>query len=57
MEQILLQIQWPGAVFKVPDMFQWIIIATGSKHLEDVYKASDNVLSSMKAIEEVSSIP
>ena len=41
-------------MFKVPQMFQWIIVATGSKHLEDGYKAPDNVLSSMKAIEDVS---
>ena len=48
--------QWPGAVFKVPDLFQWIVVATSSKHIEDLYKAPDNVLSSMKAIDEVSSI-
>ena len=50
------EIQWPGAVFKVPDLFQWIVVASGSKHLEDIYKAPDKVLSSMKPIEEVSSI-
>ena len=50
------KIQWPGGVFRVPDLFQWVVIATGSKHTEDIYKAPDNVLSSIKAIEEVSSI-
>ena len=35
-------------------MFQWIVIATGSKLVEEVYKAPDNVLSSMKATEDVS---
>jgi len=45
--------QWPDTVFKVPDLFQWIIVATGSKHLEDLYKAPDNVLSFMDAFVEL----
>jgi hypothetical protein len=51
-----IKIQWPDAVFKVPDLFQWVIVATGSKHIEDLYKAPDNVLSFMDAVIEVSSI-
>ena len=43
-------------MFKVPDLFQWIVVTSGSKHIEDLYKAPDNVLSFMDAIVEVSSI-
>ena len=50
-----IKIQWPGALFKVPDLFQWVIVASNSKHLEDLYKAPDNVLSSIDAQVEVSS--
>jgi len=45
--------RWPGAVFRVPDLFRWNLIATGSKHLEELYKAPENLLSSMKAIDEL----
>ena len=48
-----IKIQWPGALFKVPDLFQWVIVATGSKHLEDIYTAPDSLLSSMDANVEV----
>ena len=48
--------QWPGAVFRVPDLFQWVVVTTGSKHIEDVYKAPDSVLSFMDAVFEVSLI-
>jgi hypothetical protein len=48
--------QWPGALFKVPDLFQWIVVVIGSKNVEDLYKAPENVLSSMGALIEVSSI-
>ena len=40
-------------MFKVPDLFQWVIVATGSKHIEDLYKAPDNVLSLLDALDEV----
>ena len=48
--------KWPGAVFRVPDLFRWSLIASGSKHLEELYKAPENVFSSMEAIHEVISI-
>jgi hypothetical protein len=51
-----IKIQWPGAVFKVPDLFQWVVVASGSNHLEDIYKAPDNVLSFSDASAEVKSI-
>ena len=51
-----IKIQWPDAVFKMPDVFQWIVIATGTKHLEDIYRAPDNVLSNLEAIDDVRSI-
>ena len=43
-------------MFKVPDLFQWAIVATGSKHIEELYKAPDNALSFDDATIEVSSI-
>jgi hypothetical protein len=51
-----IKTQRPGAVFKVPDLFEWVIVASASKHLEELYKAPDNVLSFMDAVIEVSSI-
>jgi hypothetical protein len=43
-------------MFKIPNLFQWSVVVTDSKHIEDIYKAPDNALSIMKAIEDVSSI-
>ena len=43
-------------MFKIPDMFHWIVVATGSKHIEDIYKAPESVLSNSGPIEEASSI-
>jgi len=43
-------------MFKVPDLFQWVIIATGSKQIEELYKAPENILSSVDANVEASSI-
>ena len=51
-----IKIKCPDAIFKIPDMFQWIVVATSSKHIEDISKAPDNVLSHMEFIDEVSSI-
>jgi hypothetical protein len=34
-------------------LFQWTIVATGSQHLEEIYKAPETVLSSMDAVIDV----
>ena len=52
----LIKIQCQGALFKVSDLFQWIIIVSSSDHLEDLYKAPDSILSFMNAIIKVNSI-
>ena len=43
-------------MFRIPDVFHWIVVATDSKHIEDIYKAPDNVLSNVEPIDEVSSV-
>lgn len=40
-------------MFRVPDLFQWVVVATGPKHLEELYKAPDTVFSSIEAIIDV----
>jgi len=42
--------KWSGAIFKIPELFQWVIVATGSKHFEELYKAPESVFSSMDAV-------
>ena len=44
------------AMFKVPDLFKWIVIVTGMEQMEDLYKAPDKVLSSRVSVEEASTI-
>ncbi|KAF8816993.1 cytochrome P450 [Phlegmacium glaucopus] len=45
--------KWPDHMFKVPDLFQWIVVATGPKHIEELYKAPDHVFSSFDALAEI----
>ena len=46
--------QWPTAIFKVPDIVQWIVVASEPRVIEDIRKAPDSVLSFMVAVEKVS---
>ena len=47
--------QWPSGLFKIPEMLQWLVVATGPSMIEEIRKAPDSVFSSQEAIEEVSS--
>ena len=47
--------QWPNRMFKIPDLLQWIVIATEPSMIEEIRKAPDDVLSFMDALDEVSS--
>ena len=47
--------QWPNTAFKVPDLLQWIVVATEPSMIEDIRKAPEDVLSLMDALDEVSS--
>lgn len=49
----VFSLQYPGQPFKVPTMSRWIVVLNGTQHVEDVRKASDDVLSFQKAIAEV----
>jgi hypothetical protein len=42
-------------MFKIPDLLQWIVVATEPSMIEEIRKAPEDVLSFMEAIEEVSS--
>ncbi|KAF9528910.1 cytochrome P450, partial [Crepidotus variabilis] len=44
--------KWPTSLFKVPSIFEWIVIATQPQQIDDIRKAPENVLSNMKAIDE-----
>jgi len=46
--------QWPNAVFKIPDMLQWLVIFTESRVIEEIRKAPEGVLSLMASLDEVS---
>ena len=47
--------QWPNTMFKIPDLLQWIVVATEPSMIEEIRKAPDDVLSFLDALEEVSS--
>ena len=42
-------------MFKVPDLLQWIVVATEPSTIDDIMKAPEDVLSLVNALEEVSS--
>ncbi|KAF8959646.1 cytochrome P450 [Flammula alnicola] len=44
--------KWPKRMFKVPQMSEWMVIASQPKAIEELRKAPENVLSSMIAIDE-----
>ena len=46
--------QWPNKMFKIPDLLQWVVVATDPSMIEEIRKAPENVLSFMDALEEVS---
>ena len=46
--------QWPNKMFKIPDLLQWIVVATEPSIIEEIRKAPEDVLSAMDALEEVS---
>lgn len=48
--------QWPNSLFKVPGLFEWIVIASQPALIDDIRKAPEHVLSAHLAIEEVSSL-
>ena len=41
-------------MFKIPDLLEWIVIATEPSTIEEIRKAPEDVLSFMDALEEVS---
>jgi len=47
--------QWPNAIFKIPDMLQWLVVITESRVIEEIRKAPENLLSFMDSLDEVSS--
>jgi len=47
--------QWPNAIFRIPDMLQWLVVITESRVIEEIRKAPENLLSFMDSLDEVSS--
>jgi len=47
--------QWPNAMFRIPELLEWVVVAHEPKVIEEIQKASVNVLSSADAFSEVSS--
>ena len=48
--------QWPNAIFKIPDIkpWQWLVIVTESRVVEEIQKAPEGVLSFLATLDEVS---
>ncbi|KIM38977.1 hypothetical protein M413DRAFT_447338 [Hebeloma cylindrosporum] len=44
--------KWPNAVFKIPDMLQWLVVITESRVIEEIRKAPESVLSFMESLDE-----
>ncbi|KIM39012.1 hypothetical protein M413DRAFT_12344 [Hebeloma cylindrosporum] len=44
--------QWPNAIFKIPGMLQWLVVATEPKVVEEIRKAPENLLSFKDAVDE-----
>ncbi|KIM39577.1 hypothetical protein M413DRAFT_447055 [Hebeloma cylindrosporum] len=44
--------KWPKTVIKIPDLLQWIVVATEPELIEEIRKAPENVLSFVDALEE-----
>jgi len=44
--------KWPGRIFKVPDLTEWILVVADPVLISDVRKAPDHLLSSMNALDE-----
>ncbi|KAF5349477.1 hypothetical protein D9756_008934 [Leucocoprinus leucothites] len=44
--------RYPNGVFKVATISKWIVILTGQKHLDELRKASDDILSFEGAVDE-----
>ena len=49
--------QWPNAMFKVPDLLEWLVLVHEPKVVDELLKAPEDVLSSLRAVDEVSSLP
>ncbi|KAJ3504346.1 hypothetical protein NLJ89_g7978 [Agrocybe chaxingu] len=45
--------RFPNAMFKVADMFQWMVVITDPKTVDEVRKLPDNVASSSEANDEI----
>ncbi|KAF8153783.1 cytochrome P450 [Crassisporium funariophilum] len=45
--------KWHGGVFKIPDLFKWVVVLTDPKQIEDLRKAPESVLSAFEAIDEL----
>jgi len=48
--------QWPNAMFKVPDLLEWFVLAHEPKVVDELLKAPEESLSSLRAVDEVSSL-
>jgi len=47
--------QWPNVMFKVPDLLEWLVLAHDPKLISEILNAPENLLSSLDAVDEVSS--
>ena len=47
--------QWPNAVFKIPDLFEWLVLAQEPSVINEIQKAPEDLLSAMDSLDEVSS--
>lgn len=49
-------LQWPKSLFKVPNLFEWIVIAGEPALIDEICKAPEYRLSADAAVKEVKAI-
>lgn len=50
-------VQYPNRVFKIAAISKWVIVFSGKQYIDDICRASDDVLSFTEAVEEVKAKP
>ncbi|KAF8159223.1 cytochrome P450 [Crassisporium funariophilum] len=44
--------KWPSSMFKVPDLFQWVVVVRNPKHIDELRRAPEDILSLEAAVQE-----
>ena len=50
-------LQHKSAPFKIAEQYHWMVVLSNRKHIQELFRASDDVLSHKEAISEVRDRP